>query len=139
MREILRGRVCSGQNDASRWLDLYNAAYRRKTGMNIYPGSLNLLLEHKFDWRAIRYEPLIIWFGREEMGGERDILLLPCVLANLGNRRAFLWTTTNLDWQDAEIIEVITDVGLRDEYNLIDGDLVEVELAARQNPDNALT
>jgi CTP-dependent riboflavin kinase len=107
--------------------------------MNIYPGSLNLLPEHRFDWRAACYQPLIVWFGREEMGGERDILLLPCVLANLGNRKAFLWTTTNLEWQAAETIEVITDVRLRDEYNLIDGDLVEVELAAPQNQDNALT
>jgi hypothetical protein len=38
MKEILRGRVRSGQRDASRRLDLYNAAYCRKTGMKIYPG-----------------------------------------------------------------------------------------------------
>lgn len=128
MKEILRGRVSPGQNDASRWLGLYNEAYSRKTGMNIFPGSLNLVLEHEFDWRAAKYKPFIIRFGREEMGGERDILLLPCVLANLGGRKAFLWTTTNLDRDDAEIIEIITGVKLRDEHGLADGDLVEVEI-----------
>jgi CTP-dependent riboflavin kinase len=128
MKEILHGRVSSGQTDASRWLDLYNAAYSRKTGMNIFAGSLNLLLEHEFDWRAAKYKPFIIFFGREEMGGERDILLLPCVLTNLENRKAFLWTTTNLRREDAEIIEIITDVKLRDRYALADGDLVEVEI-----------
>lgn len=128
MKETLRGRVCSGQNNASHWLNLYNSAYRQKTGMNIYPGSLNLCLDRKFDWRAAHYRSLIIWFGRKEMGGERDILLLPCMLANLGYRKAFLWTTTNLNHDDAEIIEIITDVRLRDEYNLNDGDLVKVEI-----------
>lgn len=128
MKEILRGRVSAGQNDASRRLDLYNEAYCRKTGMNIFPGSLNLLLEHKFDWQAAKYQPFIIWFGREEMGGERDILLLPCVLTNLDERKAFLWTTTNFDREDAEIIEIITDAKLRDEYGLADGDFVELEI-----------
>jgi CTP-dependent riboflavin kinase len=128
MKEILHGRVRSGSNDASRWLGLYNQAYCRKTGMNVYPGSLNLVLKHEFDWTAARYQPFIIWFGREEMGGERDILLLPCVLINLDKRKAFLWTTTNLNREDAEIIEVITDVKLRDEYALADGDSIELEV-----------
>jgi len=128
MKEILSGRVRSGQNDAAHWLALYNETYSRKTGMNIFPGSLNLVLEHEFDWTAARYQPFIIWFGREESGGERDILLLPCVLTNLDKRKAFLWTTTNLNREDAEIIEIITDVKLRNEYGLSDGDLVELEI-----------
>lgn len=128
MKEILSGRVRSGQNDASRWLDLYNEAYSQKTEMKIYPGSLNLVLEQQFDWQAAKHQPFIIRFGREEMGGERDILLLPCVLPKLDKRKAFLWTTTNLNREDAEIIEIITDVKLRDEYGLADGDLVELEI-----------
>ena len=128
MKEILFGRVQSGQNDASHWLDLYNDAYSLKTGMNIFPGSLNLLLENKFNWREAKYQPSIIWFGREEMGGERDILLLPCILANLENRKAFLWTTTNLENGGSEIIEIITDIKLREKYELSNGDLVEVEI-----------
>ena len=71
---------------------------------------------------------MIIWFGREEMGGERDILVLPCRLLNLDKRKAFLWTTTNLEDEGSEIIEVITSVKLRNEYNLSDGDIVEVEI-----------
>jgi CTP-dependent riboflavin kinase len=63
------------------------------------------------------------------MGGGGDILLLPCILVNFINRKAFLWTTTNLDANDAGIIEIITDVKLRDAYGLADGDLVEVEIA----------
>ena len=58
--------------------------------MPIFPGSLNLALDQAFDWFAPRYQPHIVWFGRDEYGGERDVLLLPCVLASLGRRRAFL-------------------------------------------------
>lgn len=128
MKELLSGRVQAGENNASHWLNIYNAAYSLKTGMNIFPGSLNLLLEHKFNWRDAKYQPFIIWFGREEMGGERDILLLPCRLLNLDQRKAFLWTTTNLEADGSEIIEIITDVKLRDEYTLYDGDFVEIEI-----------
>lgn len=128
MKELLCGRVQAGEKNASHWLNLYNAAYSLKTGLQIFPGSLNLLLNFKFNWREAKYQPLIIWFGREEMGGERDILLLPCRLLNLDKRKAFLWTTTNLEDEGSEIIEVITSVKLRNEYNLSDGDIVEVEI-----------
>jgi hypothetical protein len=43
-----------------------------------------------FDWFDARYEAHRIWFGREEYGGERDILLLPCELVNLDHRKAVL-------------------------------------------------
>ena len=131
MKELLCGCVQSGQNDASHWLNLYNDAYSLKTGMSIFPGSLNLFLDHKFNWRDAKYQPFIIWFGREEMGGERDILLLPCRLLNLDKRKAFLWTTTNLEDEGSQIIEIITDVKLRDEYKVSDGDFVEVEILGK--------
>ncbi len=68
MAELLRGRLQSGKGDASHWLQLFNLAYSRKLQMPVYPGSLNLALEHTFDWFAVRYQAHIIWFGREEYG-----------------------------------------------------------------------
>jgi len=55
----------------------------------VFPASLNIALDHVFDWFDARYEAHRIWFGREEYGGERDILLLPCELVSLDHRRAF--------------------------------------------------
>jgi hypothetical protein len=49
MGELLRGRLESGKGDASHWLRLFNAAYSGKLQMPVYPGSLNLALEHTFD------------------------------------------------------------------------------------------
>jgi hypothetical protein len=42
----------------------------------VFPGSLNIALDHVFDWFDARYKAHTVWFGREEYGGERDILLL---------------------------------------------------------------
>jgi hypothetical protein len=72
--ELLAGKVQAGFGDASRWLKLFNAAYSEKLEMPVFPGSLNIALDHVFDWFDARYETHRIWFGREEYGGERDIL-----------------------------------------------------------------
>jgi CTP-dependent riboflavin kinase len=99
--ELLAGKVQGGFGDASRWLKLFNAAYSEKLGISVFPGSLNIALDHVFDWFDARYEAHRIWFGREEYGGERDILLLPCELVNLDHRKAFLWTPTTANyWRD---------------------------------------
>lgn len=132
MGTTIRGTVRAGKNDASRWLRLFNEAYSRKTGMAIYPGSLNLRLEQPFDWFEAVRQPHVVRFNRAEYGGERDILLMPCVLRSLGNRRAWLWSTENAarDPADRHVVEIITDVRLRDAYGLNDGDHVDVELPA---------
>lgn len=136
MNELLKGTVEAGVNDASRWLSLFNAEYSRKLGMPIFPGSLNLRLEQPFDWLAPGYQPFIVHFGQEEYGGERDILLLPCVLANLERRRAFLWTAVHpvLGVGTGDVVEIVTDVKLREVYGLADGAVVEVEVE-RSRPD----
>lgn len=130
MPERLVGRVQSGEKDASRWLLKFNAAYCQKTGMAIFPGSLNLLLPAPFDWYALCHAPNRIFFAGHSFGSERDVLLLPCVLSNLQNHRAFLWSTTTAARArgDASVIEIISDVKLRDRYSLSDGTEVVVEL-----------
>ena len=131
-RPVLEGRVQPGKGDASRWLLRFNAAYRRKLGMPVFPGSLNVALPHAFDWFAPALQASLMWFGREEYGGERDILLLPCRLRNLGDLSAFLWTPTTAarDRPDPWVIEIVAPVGLRTTFGLNDGDVVVVELPA---------
>lgn len=132
MSELLAGKVQAGFGDASRWLNLFNAAYSQKLGMSVFPGSLKIALDHVFNWFDARYEPHRIWFGREEYGGERDSLLLPCDLVSLDHRKAFLWTPTTAarDRRDPWVVEVVSDVNLRDHFGLQDGDLVEIRLPA---------
>jgi CTP-dependent riboflavin kinase len=68
--------------------------------------------------------------AREEYGGERDILLLPCDLASLDHRKAFLWTPTTAagNRRDPWVVEIVADVNLRDHFGLQDGDLVEIRI-----------
>lgn len=130
MGQVLRGRLQAGKGDASHWLRLFNAAYSRKLQMPVYPGSLNLALEHTFDWFASSYEAHIIWFGREEYGGERDVLMLPCELVDFERRKAFLWTPTTAarSRPDPWVVELVCDIKLRETYGLQNGDVVAFEL-----------
>ncbi len=126
----VQGRVQAGKGDASRWLALFNEAYSRKLGGAVFPGSLNLALDRAFDWFHPAYEAYIVWCGHEEYGGERDILLLPCRLQTPDQRLAWLWTTTTAvrgggkSW----VVEVVSDVRLRDAYSWVDGSMVELTL-----------
>jgi CTP-dependent riboflavin kinase len=130
MSELLAGKIQAGFGEASRWLKLFNAAYCEKLGMPVFPGSLNIALDHVFDWFDARYEAHRIWVGREEYGGERDILLLPCELVSLDRRTAFLWTPTTAarDRRDPWVVEIVADVNLRDHFGLQDGDVVKIRV-----------
>ena len=58
MKTVISGRVQPGKNDASHWLDKFNEPYSKKTGMAIFPGSLNLALNENFDWFQPAYQYL---------------------------------------------------------------------------------
>lgn len=121
-----------GAHNANVWLSTFSAAYARKLGMPVFPGSLNLRLPQPFDWADPRYAQHLIRFDRTEYGGERDILLLPCRLATLNGHPGYLWTTTTPREGDSQhVIEIVTDVSLRETYGLKDGDSVTVDLVRR--------
>jgi len=130
MERRLTGRVQSGEGNASHWLSKFNAAYSRKVGGPIFPGSLNLALQSAFDWYAPDIVRRTISFDRAEYGGERDILLVPCVLLNLAMQPAWLWTTTTAshDRSDPWVVEIIAATNLREAFGLADGSIVEVQL-----------
>lgn len=127
---VIRGRVQSGTRQAAHWLSLFNAAYERKLGMPIFPGSMNVALDRPFDWFDPRWRHVVVAFDGAEYGGERDILLLPCRLDVAPGVPAFLWSTTTAarDPADRLLAEVIAPVGLRATCGLEDGDLVAIEL-----------
>jgi len=126
----LSGRVESGEGNASHWLSKFNAAYSRKIGAPVFPGSLNIAMGARFDWSATEIVRRTILFDRAEYGGERDILLVPCVLSNLAMQPAWLWTTTTAadDRYDPWVVEIIASVNLRETFGLADGSIVEVQL-----------
>jgi CTP-dependent riboflavin kinase len=135
MKDRLQGRVQGGEGDASNWLSRYNEAYSRKVGMPIFPGSLNVALPEPFDWFAADIERRTIRFDRTEYGGERDILLVPCVLQNLVSEPAWLWTTTAARTRpDPWVIEIIAGKNLRATFGLTDGSVIDVLILDEPHP-----
>ncbi|HEY1579804.1 MAG TPA: DUF120 domain-containing protein [Terracidiphilus sp.] len=124
MANILRGRVVSGIGSFAFWIDKLADHYQRKTGMRLFPGTLNVQLESA--WR-LPENPLRL--EGSEYGGAVSVSIVPC---SIRGRSAFiLRTDANEEGRGHHpktIIEIATDVKLRDIFSLKDGDPVEIEL-----------
>ena len=120
----LRGKVVSGLGNFGQWIDRLSGLYEQKTGMRLYPGTLNVELpsEYSLPANVIRVEG-------DEYGGTVSVSIVPC---RIFDRRAFLLRTDQNEigtgHHPRNIIEIATDVRLRDHYQLNDGDLVEIAL-----------
>jgi len=120
----VRGRVVSGRANFGFWIERLHRYYEEKTGMRLYPGTLNIELPvpYSVPSNVIRLEA-------NEYGGNVSVNIVPC---QIFERRAFLLRTDQNEQGTGQhsrnIIEIATDVRLRDVYQLKDGDCVEVEL-----------
>ena len=122
--KILRGRVVSGVGNFSYWIEKLHDHYERKTGVRLFPGTLNISLDQPFDLPAQR-----IRLEAEEYGGTVSVNIVACSI--LGHP-AFILRTDKADSEieTRALIEVACELKLRDKYELSDGDIVEVEVAA---------
>lgn len=120
----LRGKVVTGLANFGFWIERLNSFYEAKTGMRLYPGTLNLELPEAF---SLPPDPLRL--EACEYGGSVSVSIVPCRI--LGRRAFLLRTDPNeqgTGHHPRNIIEIATDIRLRDAYHLSDGDWVEVEL-----------
>ena len=121
---VLRGTVSTGVGDFAQWIELLSDHYLRKTGIQLFPGTLNLCLEEPYELpvKCLRLEA-------EEYGGRVSVSIVPC---RVFERLAVILRTDKNDSghgvHPRRIIEIATDVKLRDAYGLVDGDWVEVEV-----------
>jgi len=121
---ILKGVVVSGMGNFSFWLEKLESFYTQKTGLRLFPGTLNLRLAEAY---SLPVE--VIRLEKEEYGGTVSVSMVPC---SVFGRRAFLLRTdaneVGRGHHPKNIIEIATDIKLRDVYELRDGDEVEVHL-----------
>jgi riboflavin kinase, archaea type len=120
---ILRGKVVSGMGSFSYWIEKLHDHYQRKTGMSLFPGTLNLELDEPYTLpaRVIRLEG-------HEYNGAVSVNIVPCRIQ--GRNGFILRTDANEQGRGHHlktILEVATDIKLRDFFHLSDGDIVEVE------------
>ena len=123
--KVLRGQVTTGQGNFAQWIEKLSDHYERKTGMRLFPGTLNVSLTEPYSTSSapIRLEA-------EEYGGRVSVNIVPCTIFG---RRAFLLRTEQNEngtgHHSPHIIEIATDIKLRDAYGLRDGDWVEVVIS----------
>jgi predicted ATPase len=121
---LLRGRVVSGMGNFSYWIEKLQDYYLRKTGMRFFPGTLNVQLSHPWSVpnKALRLEA-------GEYGGTVSVNLVPC---SIFGRRGFILRTDANETEEKHhprtVVEVATDLKLRDYFHLNDGDSVEIEV-----------
>jgi riboflavin kinase len=119
----LRGRVVSGRSDFGFWIDRLRSFYEQKTGRRLYPGTLNIELPAPYSLPAG-----VIRLEAHEYGGRVSVSIVPC---RIFDRRAFLLRTDQneqgVGHHPRNVIEIATDIRLRDAFQLKDGDWVEVE------------
>lgn len=121
----LTGIVRTGKGDYSFWLDRLEPYYTEKTRMKLFPGTLNVHLVS-----AVCPTPKkVIRLEKEEYGGTVSVSIFPC---KIFGRKAFVLRpdtdTGKFGDPPEKILEIATDVKLRDAYGIKDGDVVEVEI-----------
>ena len=128
---LLRGCVVSGMGNFSYWIEKLQDHYLRKSGMLFYPGTLNVRLDAPYSLpkQVIRLEA-------SEYGGTVSVSMVPCFIRILDRSEAKAAFLLRTDANEEErghhpktIVEIATDVRLRDAFELKDGDGVEIEVA----------
>ena len=120
---VLKGKVITGVGNFSFWIEKLQDHYRNKTGMKLFPGTLNVELDAPFDLPEERAR-----LEAQEYGGTVSVSIVPC---KVFGRAAVILRTDEADRepQSRKIIEVACAVKLREQYQLQDGDVIEVEVA----------
>ena len=120
----LLGHVCRGKGDFAEWIAKLRDHYRRKTGLLLFPGTLNVRLDSPY-----HIPPHRLRLEAAEYGGTVSVNLIPC---KVFGRPSFILRTDKEEEgkgsHSFEMVEIATDVKLRDAYGLKDGSRVEIEV-----------
>ena len=115
----------TGVGDFGKWIRKLVDHYQHKTGMLLYPGTLNVRLAAPFDLPAQRKR-----LEAHEYGGTVSVNIVPC---RVFDRPAVILRTdkneADTGQHERAVVEIATDICLREVFNLSDGDTICFELA----------
>lgn len=120
----LVGKVGSGRGDFAQWIAQLGDHYERKTGLRLFPGTLNVHLATDY-----HVPPGCLRLEAAEYGGRVSVNFVPCTV--FGRRAFILRTDANEAGQGDHphsVVEIATDLKLRDAFHLVDGSEVVIEL-----------
>ena len=121
---ILKGKVKKGLGEASYWMKKAEEAFYNKLGLKVFYGTLNVELDEDYT-----FENNIIILHKEEYGGMQEVYIKKCNL--LGHKSYIIRTEKNMvkgGPHPLNLLEIVSDVNFRKEYNLKDGDEIKIEI-----------
>ena len=120
---VLRGKVVTGVGNFAFWIEKLRDHYLNKTGLQLFPGTLNIQLDDPFDLPQERAR-----LEAAEYGGTVSVNIVPCKVFGLAG---VILRTDKADSepQSRKMIEVACEVKLREQQQLKDGDVIEIEVA----------
>ena len=118
-----RGHVRDGSGHSKNWPNELLENYRRLSRLELVPGTLNVELEGPFVISATAPQ-----LAASEWGGEHDVFVVPCRIND--HAGVIIRTRVNNCGEGPvrqTIVEIASDVRLREKLGLESGDLVTVE------------
>lgn len=119
----LKGKVKSGFGNASFWVNKVNKIFQEKYGMKLFLGTLNIQLDEEF---VLESEEKIL---PNEYGGNFDVLVKEC---KIFESKVYILRTEKNNKKGGDhslnIIEIVSDVNLRETYQLKDGDSIIISI-----------
>ena len=121
MTRVLKVKVVTGFGNFSFWIEKLRDHYLHKTGLRLFPGTLNIQLDEPFD---LPHERARL---EAEYGGTVSVNIVRCKVFGLA---AVILRTDKADSEpeSRKMIEVACEVKLREQQQLRDGDEIEVEV-----------
>ncbi|MEK6847138.1 MAG: DUF120 domain-containing protein [Nanoarchaeota archaeon] len=123
----LKGIVITGIGDFSYRMENVPGlleAYEKITGMRFFPGTLNVKLKKEFS-----FPKKIMRLEKEKYGFQVSVNILQC---KINGKKAFILRTDanerGVGNHPNTIIEIASNIKLRDKFNLKDGDEVIIEI-----------
>lgn len=126
----LIGKIEDGKNDLNNWMRKYSKDYEDKVGQSLFPGSLNVRTDSVFNLYSPEFKDSVIRMDKSEYGGERHILMLPCIFKGVP---AFIWRTERTENgyfgdEEKKLLEILASTKLRDQFDLKNGDEVSISI-----------
>lgn len=118
----LKGNVVSGLGNASFWVEKASRVFKEKYGMELFLGTLNIKLKNSY---ILDSKDKIL---PNEYGGEY-VVLVKKVLFFDNEVYILRPEINNADGghHPLNIIEIVSDINLREKYHLKDGDEVSIK------------
>lgn len=120
---ILQGKVTSGIGIAKMWVSKIECAFEKKTGMEVFHGTLNIELDFEY---TVKPDFIIL---PQEYGGTQKVLVEKCEI--LGNKAYIVRAEKNQNGtgeHNLQVLEIVSNINFREVYNLKNCDKIEVKV-----------